>query len=106
MPTFPGESTNTPSKPAEGEAGGVDLGPRDEAGADSGTQRQATAPGAHAEDEAAQLLTLEDEEGFRLRWQEEQNRFLDDLRGAVHTADALAADVMQKLLPEDTGECT
>jgi hypothetical protein len=26
-----------------------------------------------------------------------QNRFLDDPRGAVHTADALVADVMQKL---------
>ncbi|WP_121417032.1 hypothetical protein [Streptomyces sp. NBC_00271] len=97
VPTFPGESTNTPSEPAEGEAGGADLGPRDEAGADSGTQHQATAPGAHAEDEAPQLLTPEDEEGFRLRWQEVQNRFLDDPRGAVHTADALVADVMQKL---------
>ncbi|MCX4614701.1 hypothetical protein [Streptomyces mirabilis] len=97
VPSFPGESTNTPSKPAEGEAGGADLGPRDEAGADSGTERQATAPGAHAEDEAPQLLTAEDEEGFRLRWQEVQNRFLDDPRGAVHTADALVADVMQKL---------
>ncbi|MER5699325.1 hypothetical protein ACFY1B_46260 [Streptomyces mirabilis] len=73
------------------------MGPRDEAGADSGTQRQATAPGAHAEDEALQLLTPEDEEGFRLRWQEVQNRFLDDPRGAVHTADALVADVMQRL---------
>ncbi|MFE2522143.1 hypothetical protein [Streptomyces mirabilis] len=98
VPTFPGESTNTSSKPAEGEAGGAELGPQDEVvGADSGTQRQATAPGAPAEDEAPQLLTPEDEEGFRLRWQEVQNRFLDDPRGAVHTADALVADVMQKL---------
>ncbi|MER5822186.1 hypothetical protein [Streptomyces mirabilis] len=97
MPTIPGESTNTPSKPAEGEAGGADLGPRDEVGADSGTQHQATAPGAHTEDEAPQLLTPEDEEGFRLRWQEEQNRFLDDPCGAVHTADVLVADVMQRL---------
>ncbi|MFE2972236.1 hypothetical protein ACFXKC_53560 [Streptomyces sp. NPDC059340] len=98
VPTFPGESTNTPSKPAEGEAGGAELGPQDEVvGAESGTQRQATAPGAPAEDEAPQLLTPEDEEGFRLRWQEVQNRFLDDPRDAVHTADALVADVMQKL---------
>ncbi|MFD9513802.1 hypothetical protein [Streptomyces mirabilis] len=48
VPTFPGESTNTSSEPAEGEAGGADLGPQDEAGTDSGTQRQATAPGARA----------------------------------------------------------
>ncbi|MEU1564068.1 hypothetical protein ABZ504_27065 [Streptomyces mirabilis] len=98
VPTFPGESTNTPSKPAEGEAGGADSGPQDEmVGAESGTQHQATAPGAHADDEAPQLLTPQDEEGFRTRWQEVQNRFLDDPRGAVHTADALVADVMQKL---------
>ncbi|MFF4517605.1 hypothetical protein [Streptomyces mirabilis] len=69
-----------------------------------GTRREPTpAPGAkpplrraHVEDEAPQLLTLEDEEGFRPRWQEAQNRFLDDPRGSVHTADALVADVMQK----------
>ncbi|WP_371641836.1 hypothetical protein [Streptomyces mirabilis] len=70
-----------------------------------GTRREPTpAPSAkppprraHVEDEAPQLLTPEDEEGFRLRWQEAQNRFLDDPRGSVHSADALVADVMQKL---------
>ncbi|WP_328982811.1 hypothetical protein OG258_49325 [Streptomyces mirabilis] len=96
VPTFPGESTNTPSEPAEGDAGGAGLGPQDEAGTDSGTQHQAADPGARA-DEAPQLLTPEDEEGFRTRWQEVQNRFLDDPRGAVHTADALVAEVMQRL---------
>jgi hypothetical protein len=65
--------------------------------ADSGTRHQATDPAARTEDEAIQLLTPEDEEGFRTRWQEVQNEFVDDPRDAVHTADALVADVMQQL---------
>ncbi|MFF4059714.1 hypothetical protein ACFYZ8_30235 [Streptomyces sp. NPDC001668] len=98
VPTFPGESTATPGRPAEGEAAGADGGARDEAvGADSGDQHRATDRGARSEDEAPQLLTPEDEEGFRTRWQEVQNEFVDDPRAAVHTADALVADVMQKL---------
>ncbi|MFF1631513.1 hypothetical protein ACFVXV_40230, partial [Streptomyces sp. NPDC058272] len=44
-----------------------------------------------------QLLSTEDEEGFRARWQEVQSQFVDDPRDAVHTADALVADVMQRL---------
>ncbi|MET8081327.1 hypothetical protein [Streptomyces sp. NPDC005303] len=87
VPTFPGESTNTPNKPVEDET----------AGADTGRQHQATDSGARAEDAAPQLLTPEDEEAFRTRWQEVQNEFVDDPRDAVHTADALVADVMQKL---------
>ncbi|GAA3908359.1 hypothetical protein GCM10023084_70730 [Streptomyces lacrimifluminis] len=98
IPTFPGESTNTPDMPGEDEPTGADPGTRDEErGADSHTQHQATDPGARAEDEAPQLLTPEDEEGFRTRWQEVQNEFVDDPRDAVHTADALVAEVMQKL---------
>ncbi|MDQ0904494.1 hypothetical protein QFZ22_000479 [Streptomyces canus] len=98
VPTFPGESTNTASRPAEDEAAGADAGTQGEAvGAAAAPQRQATDPGAHAEDAAPQLLTPEDEERFRTRWQEVQNEFLDDPRDAVHTADALVADVMQKL---------
>jgi hypothetical protein len=113
VPTFPGESTSTPGKPAEDEATGADMGAtgadvgeatgagvgtEDEAvGVGSGTGQQAADRGAHAEDEAPQLLTPEDEEGFRTRWQEVQNKFVDDPRDAVHTADALVADVMQRL---------
>lgn len=87
VPTFPGESTSTPGRPAEDEA----------VGAGSGTGPHAADRDAHAEDEAPQLLTPEDEEGFRTRWQEVQNKFVDDPRDAVHTADALVADVMQRL---------
>ncbi|QJT06412.1 hypothetical protein G9272_44055 [Streptomyces asoensis] len=88
VPTFPGESTATPSKPAEEE-------PVEAAAA--GTPAQTTGQDAQGEDDVPQLLTTEDEEGFRTRWQEVQDRFVDDPRDAVHTADALVADVMQRL---------
>lgn len=53
---------------------------------------------AGGEGEAApRLLTPEDEQGFRERWHEIQSQFVDDPREAVHTADALVADVMQTL---------
>lgn len=50
-----------------------------------------------AEEEPPQLLTTEDEESFRERWQNIQNEFVDDPREAVHKADTLVADVMQTL---------
>ncbi|GHF70221.1 hypothetical protein GCM10010218_59460 [Streptomyces mashuensis] len=50
-----------------------------------------------ADDEAPQLLTDDEERGFRDRWQDIQIRFVDDPREAVHEADALVADVMQTL---------
>jgi hypothetical protein len=87
VPTFPGESTKATSEPVQDEA----------VQADSDTQGQATDTRAHAEEDAPQLLTAEDEEEFRTRWQEVQNKFVDDPRDAVHTADALVADVMQRL---------
>ncbi|MGG2459308.1 hypothetical protein ACO0M4_05700 [Streptomyces sp. RGM 3693] len=74
-PAFPGESTTTPGEAAEP--------PESKA--------------APVEDEVPQLLTSEDEEAFRSRWQEIQNKFVDDPRDAVHSADALVADVMQTL---------
>ncbi|MER7196370.1 hypothetical protein CG723_22430 [Streptomyces sp. CB01635] len=78
-PTFPGESTAVPSaEPSETE----------------GEQTETDVP---AEEEATQLLSAEDEEGFRSRWQEVQSKFVDDPRDAVHSADALVAEVMQTL---------
>ncbi|MEV8596205.1 hypothetical protein [Streptomyces sp. NPDC052012] len=99
VPTFPGESTSTPSRPVEDE-GSVAASAEDEpvdTDTDTGAQQQDADEGGHDEDQAPQLLTPEDEEGFRTRWQEVQNQFVDDPREAVHTADALVADVMQKL---------
>ncbi|MFJ6836453.1 hypothetical protein [Streptomyces sp. NPDC091209] len=84
VPTFPGESTDTPGRPEDRTA-------------EADVSTQSSGQGAQAEEDVPQLLSAEDEEGFRSRWQEVQNRFVDDPRDAVHTADALVADVMQKL---------
>jgi hypothetical protein len=120
VPTFPGEGTTLAGESAErkdvqaesgppaedaeadsshaAEDAKADAGPPPEATADeSGTRDEARGSDARAEDEIPQLLTEEDEEGFRARWQEVQSKFVDDPRDAVHTADALVADVMQRL---------
>ncbi len=88
VPTFPGESTD------ESSAESTDTPGR--SAKDEAPEAQAEAD-ADAEDESLQLLAPEDEEGFRSRWQEVQNEFVDDPRDAVHAADALVADVMQQL---------
>lgn len=99
-PTFPGEGTAVAGESAEREDARTESGPAAEgmeAPADSGTRDEARGSDAGAEDEIPQLLSEEDEEGFRARWQEVQSMFVDDPRDAVHTADALVADVMQRL---------
>ncbi|MGW6157820.1 hypothetical protein ACWFRM_32535 [Streptomyces sp. NPDC055144] len=78
-PAFPGESAPVPSAER------------------SETEDENTETDAPAEEEATQLLSAEDEEGFRSRWQEIQSKFVDDPRDAVHSADTLVADVMQTL---------
>ncbi|MFD4626933.1 hypothetical protein [Streptomyces sp. NPDC058475] len=116
-PTFPGESTRTASESTEPEdrdedsdttsgAGLSDVRTEDTQSEDTQSEdaqttdaqtKDARTEDADAGDETPQLLSTEDEEGFRARWQEVQNQFVDDPRDAVHTADALVADVMQRL---------
>ncbi|MFD3453924.1 hypothetical protein ACFWVC_17320 [Streptomyces sp. NPDC058691] len=79
-PAYPGEGTPAGRKPSEP--------PAETAGAPMENT---------SVDQAPQLLSSQDEESFRARWQEIQSQFVDDPRDAVHTADALVADVMQKL---------
>jgi len=43
------------------------------------------------------LLDASEEQGFRQRWSDTQARFVDDPQGAVQTADALVAELMQSL---------
>ncbi|MFE2708231.1 hypothetical protein ACFXI6_50095 [Streptomyces mirabilis] len=85
---YPGEST----APLRTESpGGESVDGADVAGPEtSGT------PGA-TDDELPQLLTDDEERGFRDRWQQIQTKFVDDPRATVHDADALVADVMQTL---------
>jgi hypothetical protein len=75
VPTFPGESTPTQTE----------------------TSTRAPESAGAVEEEAPQLLSAEDADGFRSRWQEVQSRFVDEPREAVQSADALVAEVMQSL---------
>ncbi|MFF8369887.1 hypothetical protein ACF05W_13685 [Streptomyces lydicus] len=91
-PTLPGEATAARTGSAEPEP---DTGA---AGAEGGRAAAEGAAGRGTSDEEApQLLSGKDADGFRDRWQEIQNRFVDDPREAVHGADALVAEVMQTL---------
>ncbi|RFC71058.1 hypothetical protein [Streptomyces sp. AcE210] len=82
-PAFPGESTPVASAEHSETA--------------ERSEDEKTETDAPAGEEVTQLLSAEDEEGFRSRWQEIQSKFVDDPRDAVHSADALVADVMQTL---------
>jgi Na+/phosphate symporter len=46
---------------------------------------------------AAALLTHEDSEQLRTRWNEVQGKFVDEPRSAVQQADALVAEVIDKI---------
>ena len=57
----------------------------------------ATAAPAGDADELPRLLTPQDEEDFRARWEKIQTAFVDDPRDTVQAADSLVANVMQTL---------
>jgi hypothetical protein len=100
VPTFPGESTAPVGESAEREAEGPDSDAESEnvtAVGEAGAQDRASGAEAHDEEDAPRLLPEEEEEGFRTRWQDVQSKFVDDPQDAVHTADALVADLMQRL---------
>ncbi|MEV4437083.1 hypothetical protein [Streptomyces sp. NPDC049555] len=90
-PAYPGESVPL-DEPEAGEAAGGEV---EEGEAEEEEPEEGEA--AEEEGESLRLLPPEDEEDFRGRWQETQSRFVDDPRDAVHTADALVADLMQTL---------
>ncbi|MET8509180.1 hypothetical protein ABZV60_31805 [Streptomyces sp. NPDC004787] len=73
----------------------------DTAAVPSGARQSApdehAAGGERSADEPPRLMDPGDEETFRTRWHELQSLFVDDPRRAVHEADALVADLMQKL---------
>lgn len=57
----------------------------------------ATSAPAGDADELPRLLTPQDEEDFRARWEKIQTAFVDDPRDTVQAADSLVANVMQTL---------
>ncbi|MEU8648800.1 hypothetical protein [Streptomyces sp. NPDC048737] len=99
VPTFPGDSAPTADPPVErGEGfGGSPDAPPASTDADPVAQDRGGGGSDTGEDDAQQLISPGDEETFRGRWQEVQNRFVDDPRGAVDTADALVSDLMRQL---------
>jgi hypothetical protein len=74
---------------------------RDETGetedADQPLARDRDADAATAEQELEPLLSPEDAEGYRNRWESIQTRFVDEPRQAVKDADSLVAELMQQL---------
>ncbi|MFI9249828.1 hypothetical protein [Streptomyces sp. NPDC053069] len=82
-PVYPGESTASEGAGGDSVTGGADA--------------EAPEAPAASDEEVPQLLTDDEERRFRDRWQQTQNKFVDDPREAVHDADTLVADVMQAL---------
>ncbi|MEV8068001.1 hypothetical protein AB0P32_18000 [Streptomyces sp. NPDC085995] len=102
--TAPGASTGAGTAGAPtGPAGTTGTGPAGITGAATATGLAGTADPAGAkpveggDDEIPRLLDALDEQGFRDRWRETQSKFVDDPREAVHSADALVADVIRTL---------
>ena len=54
-------------------------------------------PGADEDDERGPLLPAGETDGFTTRWREIQTAFVDEPRDSVAKADALVADLMQRL---------
>ncbi|RPE46837.1 hypothetical protein EDD90_10211 [Streptomyces sp. Ag109_O5-1] len=88
------DSTSPPVYPGEGDerADVNGIGPETD---DAVTP--VTAARAGGADEMPQLLTPQDEEDLRKRWEKIQTAFVDDPRNAVQDADSLVANVMQTL---------
>ncbi len=61
---------------------------------------------AAAEEQARPLLADEELEGFRSRWDTVQVGFVDEPRGSVQQADALVAELMQRLAQTFSDERT
>ncbi|MEW2131999.1 hypothetical protein [Streptomyces sp. NPDC005435] len=85
-PAYPGEGTATPEERAGGRtAGGAD-------------ERAPGGQGARPpEPDAEPLIEPEQAEDYRERWTRIQGTFVDDPKDAVHSADALVAEVIQSL---------
>jgi hypothetical protein len=72
----------------------TDRGPEPVRQADAGVAGGDTTPGGPS---AGPLLAGNDAEGFRARWTDVQNGFVDSPRQAVEQADELVAALMQQL---------
>ncbi|GGT73792.1 MULTISPECIES: hypothetical protein [Streptomyces] len=102
-PMYPGEATRTApeTEPAETEPMGSEAMGSEGAGTEPEAEGRGAGvragEGAQDNEDLSELLSADDVEAFRSRWQEIQNQFVDDPREAVHSADGLVADVMRTL---------
>jgi hypothetical protein len=98
-----GEVADSTPAPQEHRAEGVaesSAGSKDTAGTVSG------AATAAAEEQPRPLLADEELDGFRGRWDAVQVGFVDEPRGSVQQADALVAELMQRLAQTFSDERT
>ena len=99
-----GEVAEGTPTPQEDRAEGVA-----ESGASSATGTAGTVSGAAttaAEEQRRPLLADEELDGFRGRWDAVQVGFVDEPRGSVQQADALVAELMQRLAQTFSDERT
>ncbi|MFJ9847041.1 hypothetical protein ACIRYZ_42755 [Kitasatospora sp. NPDC101155] len=106
-PVYPGEATgglaDEGSGTREEEAGPAEYGEAEgretaDAGGTPGERETAEQPSERTQGAGEEpLFASEDEHEFRSRWQEIQSQFVDDPQEAVRSADALVADLMQRL---------
>ena len=79
---------------------------RAEGVAESGVGTVSGAAAAAAEEQPRPLLADEELDGFRGRWDAVQVGFVDEPRGSVQEADALVAELMQRLAQTFSDERT
>ncbi|MCJ0869737.1 hypothetical protein [Streptomyces sp. AP-93] len=105
-PVYPGEATQDREVRQDPEAREDPVAGEDREGYEddmAAEEDRTVAPtGADAPEEAPEgvsepLLGTSDTEEFRQSWTDIQGRFVDDPQGAVRSADALVAEVMQTL---------
>jgi hypothetical protein len=95
------EGTPAPQEERAEGVGGSGAGPaKGSAGTVSGTGTTA------AEEQRRPLLADEELDGFRGRWDAVQVGFVDEPRGSVQQADALVAELMQRLAQTFSDERT
>jgi len=93
--TAPGDRTPE-QRPGGGDGNGSTSGAMDPTGTSEGAMTTADMATQGAAD-SAELLPHDENTSFQRRWEEIQTGFVDEPRRAVEEADALVADLMQRL---------
>ncbi|MET8811056.1 hypothetical protein ABZW47_03545 [Streptomyces sp. NPDC004549] len=91
-PAYPGEGTAVPNERATAEGAEGVEGAEGAGGQQPGGRGERT-----PEPDAEPLIEPKEAEDYRERWTRIQGTFVDDPKDAVHSADALVAEVIQSL---------